>query len=51
MQNPIYQNIAKLIERDSKFTTYKFALVRGVIDIVQDNSPYIFRNGDSMKIP
>jgi hypothetical protein len=51
MQNPIYRNIAKLIERDSKFTTYKFALLRGVIEIVQDNSNYISSEGDVMKIP
>ncbi|MDP2234871.1 MAG: HNH endonuclease domain-containing protein [Bacteroidales bacterium] len=45
--NPlIFQNISKIIERDSKSTTYKFALLRGVIDIIQDNSPFIaFENG------
>ena len=30
-----------IIERDSKATTYKFALLRAVIDIVQDNTPFI----------
>jgi hypothetical protein len=42
MRNEIFSNISKIIERDSKTTTYKFALLRGVIDIIQDNSPYIF---------
>lgn len=42
----IFQNISKIIEHDSKSTTYKFALLRGVIDIIQDNSPFIaFENG------
>jgi len=46
MDNEIFQNISKIIERDSKVTTYKFALLRGVIDIIQENSPYIaFANG------
>jgi hypothetical protein len=36
-----FLNINKIIERESKSSTYKFALLRGVIDIVQDNSPYI----------
>lgn len=53
MLNPIYLNIAKLIERDSKSTTYKFALLRGVIDIIQEysHSNYIFRNGECVRIP
>ena len=36
-----FRNISLIIERDSKSTTYKFALLRGVIDIIQENSPYI----------
>jgi len=42
MRNEIFSNISKIIERGSKTTTYKFALLRGVIDIIQDNSPYIY---------
>lgn len=41
MRNDVSQNISKIIERDSKSTTYKFALLRGVIDIILDNSPFI----------
>ena len=46
MNPEIFSNIGKILERDSKSTTYKFALLRGVIDIIQENSPYIsFANG------
>lgn len=41
MKKEIFSNISKIIERDSKSSTYKFALLRGTIDIIQDNSPYI----------
>lgn len=41
MNSQTFQNISKIIERDSKTTTYKFALLRGVIEIIQENSPYI----------
>jgi hypothetical protein len=41
MKNEVFSNISKIIERDSKSTTYKFALLRGVIEIIQENSPYI----------
>jgi hypothetical protein len=41
MNQQVFHNISKIIERDSKTTTYKFALLRGVIDIIQENSPYI----------
>lgn len=51
MNNEIFQNISKIIERDSKSTTYKFALLRGVIDIIQDNSPYITFTNDRVHFP
>ena len=41
MKNEVFSNISKIIERDSKSTTYKYALLRGVIDIIQENSPFI----------
>lgn len=41
MSYEVFYNISKIIERDSKTTTYKFALLRGVIDIIQENSPFI----------
>ncbi|MDP3451310.1 MAG: hypothetical protein Q8R90_00005, partial [Bacteroidales bacterium] len=50
--NPlIFQNISKIIERDSKSTTYKFALLRGVIDIIQDNSPFIVFSNERVYFP
>ena len=51
MQNDVFQNISKIIERDSKTTTYKFALLRGVIDIIQDNSPFINISKDRVHFP
>lgn len=51
MNNEVFYNISKIIERDSKSTTYKYALLRGVIDIIQDNSPYISFNENHVHIP
>ncbi len=51
MNSEVFYNISKIIERDSKTTTYKFALLRGVIDIIQDNSPYINRKGQRVQFP
>lgn len=41
MNKEIFSNISKIIERDSKSTTYKFALLRGTIELIQENSPFI----------
>lgn len=51
MTNDVFFNISKIIERDSKTTTYKFALLRGVIDIIQDNSPFISFLKDRVYFP
>jgi hypothetical protein len=51
MNKSIFSNISKIIERDSKSTTYKFALLRGTIDIIQDNSPFIFLKENRVHIP
>ncbi|MBX7109304.1 MAG: hypothetical protein K1X61_11710 [Chitinophagales bacterium] len=51
MQTDVFQNISKIIERDSKTTTYKFALLRGVIDIIQDNSPFTNISKDRVHFP
>lgn len=34
------KNINQIIERDSKDTTYKFALLRATIEVIQEKSPY-----------
>ena len=31
MNDPIFANISRIIEADNKSTTYKFALLRGVV--------------------
>lgn len=51
MNKEVFYNISKIIERDSKTTTYKYALLRGVIDIIQDNSPYILISRNRVHIP
>jgi hypothetical protein len=51
MKSDIFLNIGKIIERDSKTTTYKFALLRGVIDIIQTNSPFIYFLKDRVYFP
>lgn len=51
MQTDVFQNISKIIERDSKTTTYKFALLRAVIDIIRENSPFINISKDSVHFP
>lgn len=51
MNKEVFYNISKIIERDSKATTYKYALLRGVIDIIQENSPYIVFSGERVQIP
>ncbi len=49
--NETFINISKIIERDSKSTTYKYALLRGTIDIIQDNSPFIEIKKNVVEIP
>ena len=51
MNRNVFSNISKIIERDSKNTTYKFALLRGTIDIIQENSPYIIENKGRVEMP
>ncbi len=51
MISDVFVNINKIIERDIKVSTYKFALLRGVIDIVQDNSPYMTIRDDRVWFP
>jgi CRISPR/Cas system Type II protein with McrA/HNH and RuvC-like nuclease domain len=51
MHDEVFYNISRIIERDSKTTTYKFALLRGVIDIIQDNSPFIIISEDRAQFP
>lgn len=51
MRDQIFIDIHKIIERDSKVSTYKFALLRGTIDIIIENSPYIRFQEERVSIP
>jgi hypothetical protein len=51
MDSGIFKNISRIIERDSKTTTYKYALLRGVIDIIQENSPYVTISKNKVHFP
>ena len=51
MDRSVFSDIGKIIERDSKTTTYKLALLRAVIEIIQENSPFIRIVGDRAQMP
>lgn len=46
-----FRNIAQIVERESKTSTYKFALLRATIDVVAENSPFIQVIGDRVYMP
>ena len=41
MNKEVFSNINKIIERGKRSSTYKFALLRGTIEMIDENSPYI----------
>ncbi|MDZ7767124.1 MAG: hypothetical protein U5K00_22380 [Melioribacteraceae bacterium] len=45
------ENINQIIERDSKDTTYKFALLRATIEIIQEKSPHQKIKDDFVILP
>ncbi len=45
------KDLAKIIERDSKDATYKYALLRGSIEIIQENDNYKVISGDAVSFP
>jgi hypothetical protein len=51
MNSSIFSNIQKIIAYDSKTTTYKFALLRGTIDIITENSPFLLIHENHVSIP
>jgi hypothetical protein len=51
MDHKTFANISRIIERDSKSTTYKLALLRGTIDIINENSPFIKTGEGRAQIP
>ena len=51
MDKTIFSNISKIIERGRKSSTYKFALLRGTIEIIDENSPYIYLKDNEAIFP
>jgi hypothetical protein len=51
MDSQTFININKILERDSKSTTYKFALLRGTINLIEDNSPYLYLKENRAYLP
>ncbi len=45
------KDLAKIIERESKVATYKFALLRATIEIIQEQEHYKEAHGDSVSYP
>lgn len=41
MKKELLSSVGKIIERDSKTSTYKFALLRGTIEIALEHSPHV----------
>ena len=40
MIDPVFANISRILERDSKATTYKFALLRGTRGVIPERKEY-----------
>lgn len=51
MEYEVLKNINQIIERDSKDTTYKFALLRATVEVIQEKSPHIVCNEARVTIP
>lgn len=41
MDQQTFKHINQILARDNKSSTYKFALLRGTIDLIEENSPFI----------
>jgi hypothetical protein len=51
MSSETLKHISKIIERESKTSTYKFALLRGTIDIIQQNRQHTRIHNDRIYMP
>ncbi|MDZ7807407.1 MAG: hypothetical protein U5K71_09870 [Gracilimonas sp.] len=51
MEYEVLKNINQIIERDSKDTTYKFALLRATIEVIQQKSPHSVIKSDLVIMP
>lgn len=47
----VIRNINRIIQVEDKTSTYKFALLRGTIEVIQENSPFIEFVEDRVHIP
>jgi len=45
------KDLAKIIERDSKDATYKYALLRGTIELIQEHDQYKRVSGEEVSFP
>jgi len=50
MADDLYQNLLRILRYESKDTTYKFALLRGLIEISSE-SPHITLGTDFVTVP
>ena len=41
LKSETFKDILSILERDSKSSSYKFALIRATIDVIQEQSPFI----------
>ncbi|MGY3211940.1 HNH endonuclease domain-containing protein [Mucilaginibacter sp. HD30] len=51
MDQQTFRNINQILARDNKSSTYKFALLRGTIDLIEDNSPFILLKENRAHFP
>jgi hypothetical protein len=51
MAYEVLKNINQIIERDSKDTTYKFALLRATIEVIQQKTPHEIKRNRRISIP
>ncbi len=51
MEYGVLKNINQIIERGRKDTTYKFALLRATIDIIQQKTPHATSSGERVSMP
>jgi hypothetical protein len=51
MDQQTFRNINQILVRDNKSSTYKFALLRGTIDLIEENSPFVQIKGERVHFP
>ncbi|WP_448698126.1 HNH endonuclease domain-containing protein [Mucilaginibacter sp. AW1-3] len=51
MDQQTFKHINQILARDNKSSTYKFALLRGTIELIADNSPFIIIKDNRAHFP